>query len=152
MVDLDWLISVDDHVIEPAGVWQDRLPKKFLDVGPKLVRNKTKSMSFVGGVFSYEEAGPGEDGTWCDWWHCEDLRSPLTRLSAAAESRVSGERRSSQCHQSHHVPSSPGPASSYENTPPTKLIDFVLLRTSFGPTSTNFFGRRSCQTPAGSIT
>src|SRR6476646_5710629 len=54
------IISVDDHVIEPAGVWQDRLPAK------------------------YKEAGPGEDGTWCDWWHYEDLRSPLTRLSAAA--------------------------------------------------------------------
>ncbi len=78
------IISVDDHVIEPAGVWQDRLPAKFLDVGPRLVRNKIKSMNFVGGVFSYEEAGPDEDGTWCDWWLCEDLRSPLTRLSAAA--------------------------------------------------------------------
>ena len=41
-------------------------------------------MSFVGGVFSYEEAGANEDGTYCDWWLVEDLASPLTRLSAAA--------------------------------------------------------------------
>jgi predicted TIM-barrel fold metal-dependent hydrolase len=78
------IISVDDHVIEPAGVWQDRLPARLREVGPRLVRNKIKAMSFVGGVFSYEEAGANEEGTWCDWWHCEDLRSPLTRLSAAA--------------------------------------------------------------------
>ena len=41
-------------------------------------------MTFVGGVFSYEEAGANEDGTYCDWWLVEDLASPLTRLSAAA--------------------------------------------------------------------
>ena len=41
-------------------------------------------MKFVGGVFSYEEAGADEDGTWCDWWLIEDLQYPLTRLSAAA--------------------------------------------------------------------
>src|SRR6476660_2598045 len=78
------IISVDDPVIEPAGVGQARLPAKCLDVGPKLVRNKIKSMSFVGGVFSYEEAGPDEDGTRCDWSLIEDLQYPLTRLSAAA--------------------------------------------------------------------
>ena len=41
-------------------------------------------MKFVGGVFSYEEAGPDDDGVWADWWLVEDLRWPLTRLSAAA--------------------------------------------------------------------
>ena len=33
----DWLISVDDHVIEPTNVWVDRLPAKFRDVGPRWV-------------------------------------------------------------------------------------------------------------------
>jgi predicted TIM-barrel fold metal-dependent hydrolase len=78
------IISVDDHVIEPAGVWQDRLPEKFKAVGPRLERRKVKNMKFVGGVFSYDEASENEDGTWCDWWLVEDLRWPLTRLSAAA--------------------------------------------------------------------
>ena len=32
------IISADDHVVEPARVWQDRLPKKYLDVGPRIVR------------------------------------------------------------------------------------------------------------------
>jgi predicted TIM-barrel fold metal-dependent hydrolase len=78
------IISVDDHIMEPANVWQDRLPAKFKEVGPRLVRLKVKNMKFVGGVFSYEEAGDHEDGTWCDWWLTEDLKYPLVRLMAAA--------------------------------------------------------------------
>jgi predicted TIM-barrel fold metal-dependent hydrolase len=78
------IISVDDHIMEPANVWQDRLPAKFKDVGPRLIRLKVKNMKFVGGVFSYEEAGDDEDGTWCDWWLTEDLKYPLVRLMAAA--------------------------------------------------------------------
>jgi predicted TIM-barrel fold metal-dependent hydrolase len=78
------IISVDDHVMEPPNVWQDRLPAKFKEVGPRLVRLKVKNMKFVGGVFSYEEAGEHEDGTWCDWWLTEDLKYPLVRLMAAA--------------------------------------------------------------------
>jgi predicted TIM-barrel fold metal-dependent hydrolase len=78
------IISVDDHVIEPVDVWSKRLPAKFADVGPRVERRKIKSMGYVGGTFSYEEASSTEDGTWCDWWLVEDLNYPLTRLSAAA--------------------------------------------------------------------
>jgi predicted TIM-barrel fold metal-dependent hydrolase len=78
------IISVDDHIMEPANVWQDRLPAKFKEVGPRLVRLKVKDMKFVGGVFSYSEAGENEEGTWCDWWLTEDLKYPLVRLMAAA--------------------------------------------------------------------
>jgi predicted TIM-barrel fold metal-dependent hydrolase len=78
------IISVDDHVMEPPNVWQDRLPAKFKEIGPRLVRLKVKNMKFVGGVFSYEEAGEHEEGTWCDWWLTEDLKYPLVRLMAAA--------------------------------------------------------------------
>jgi predicted TIM-barrel fold metal-dependent hydrolase len=31
------LVSVDDHVIEHERVWLDRLPKKYLDEGPRIV-------------------------------------------------------------------------------------------------------------------
>ncbi|MGH3849356.1 MAG: hypothetical protein ACRDRT_06600, partial [Pseudonocardiaceae bacterium] len=31
------LVSVDDHLIEPPGVWRDRLPKKYQELGPTLV-------------------------------------------------------------------------------------------------------------------
>ena len=84
MVTIPKIISVDDHVIEPANVWSSRLPAKFADVGPRIERRKIKRMGYVGGVFSYEEATANEDGTWCDWWLIEDLNYPLTRLSAAA--------------------------------------------------------------------
>jgi predicted TIM-barrel fold metal-dependent hydrolase len=78
------IISVDDHVIEPPNVWQDRLPEKYKTIGPRIDRRKVKNMKFVGGVFSYDTAGENEDGLWCDWWLVEDLQYPLTRLSAAA--------------------------------------------------------------------
>jgi predicted TIM-barrel fold metal-dependent hydrolase len=35
--DLDWIVSVDDHVIEPSGVWLDRLPRKYHDAAPRIV-------------------------------------------------------------------------------------------------------------------
>jgi hypothetical protein len=78
------IISVDDHIMEPPNVWQDRLPEKYKAIGPRMVRQKVADMQFVGGVFSYREAGEHEEGTWCDWWHIEDLRYPLTRVMAAA--------------------------------------------------------------------
>jgi predicted TIM-barrel fold metal-dependent hydrolase len=84
MADLPKIISVDDHVMEPGDVWTSRLPAKYADVGPRLVRQKIAEMTFVGGVFSYRDAGPNEDGDWADWWFCEDLRYPLTRVMAAA--------------------------------------------------------------------
>jgi len=78
------IISVDDHVMEPPNVWQDRLPAKWKEQGPRMHRRKVADMKFVGGVFSYREAGEDEDGTWCDWWDYEDLKYPLTRVMAAA--------------------------------------------------------------------
>ena len=32
-----WMISVDDHLIEPPNVWEDRLPAKFRERGPRWV-------------------------------------------------------------------------------------------------------------------
>ncbi len=39
--ELNWLVSVDDHVIEPPNVWLDRLPAKYRDVGPRMLRRTT---------------------------------------------------------------------------------------------------------------
>src|SRR3954452_6760646 len=79
MTEIPKIISVDDHVVEPADVWQKRLPKKYLDVGPRVVRAPLGEMTFVGGNFSYEKG----EGNPCDWWHYEDKKIPQTRLSAA---------------------------------------------------------------------
>jgi predicted TIM-barrel fold metal-dependent hydrolase len=80
MQDFPRIISVDDHVIEHANVWQDRLPAKFKEKGPHVIQ-KRGHMRFVGGVFSYEEADDGQLG---DWWVYEEKQVPQTRLSAAA--------------------------------------------------------------------
>jgi predicted TIM-barrel fold metal-dependent hydrolase len=37
--DLDWMISVDDHILEPPNVWQDRVAKKYRDGAPRFVRD-----------------------------------------------------------------------------------------------------------------
>ena len=37
---LDWMISVDDHVLEPPDVWQKRVSAKYKDRAPKLVSDK----------------------------------------------------------------------------------------------------------------
>lgn len=50
----DWMISVDDHLIEPPNVWIDRLPAKYLDVGPRWVVD--------------------DDG---EAWHYEDVRQSV---------------------------------------------------------------------------
>jgi predicted TIM-barrel fold metal-dependent hydrolase len=37
---LQWLISVDDHLIEPGHIWQKWLPEKYREDGPRLVRKE----------------------------------------------------------------------------------------------------------------
>lgn len=36
----DWVIDADAHVTEPADVWSDRLPSKYGDLVPRLVRDE----------------------------------------------------------------------------------------------------------------
>ena len=36
---MEWIIDCDAHITEPADVWSSRLPAKFRDAGPRLVRN-----------------------------------------------------------------------------------------------------------------
>src|SRR6266545_3370955 len=40
-LNLDWLISVDDHVLEPAHLWVDRVPAKDRDRAPHIERDGT---------------------------------------------------------------------------------------------------------------
>jgi predicted TIM-barrel fold metal-dependent hydrolase len=78
------IISVDDHVVEPANVWVDRLPSKYKDVGPRVVRAPVGEISFIGGKFTPTVGEPGQGLPDADWWFYEDLRRPLLRLDAAA--------------------------------------------------------------------
>ncbi|WP_419995803.1 amidohydrolase family protein [Streptomyces boninensis] len=77
------IISVDDHTVEPPNVWQDRLPAKYAEVGPRIVRAPLKEMTFLGGKFAPKMGQPGDDGPIGDWWVYEDLHRPLTRLDTA---------------------------------------------------------------------
>ena len=36
---LNWFISVDDHLIEPARLWQERVPERMRDEAPRIVRD-----------------------------------------------------------------------------------------------------------------
>jgi predicted TIM-barrel fold metal-dependent hydrolase len=51
---LDWLISVDDHAIEPPELWEHRLPASMREAGPRFFE---------------------DDEGWA--WHYEDHRLPM---------------------------------------------------------------------------
>ena len=76
------IISVDDHVVEPPNVWQDRLPAKYREIGPRVVRAPIGELTFKGGklTIAVGEKGSGPD---VDWWFYEELRRPLMRLDAS---------------------------------------------------------------------
>ncbi len=38
------IVSVDDHLVEHPRVWQDRLPDKFKEAGPKIIEHDGKHM------------------------------------------------------------------------------------------------------------
>jgi predicted TIM-barrel fold metal-dependent hydrolase len=77
MSDLPWIISVDDHVLEPPDLWQSRLAARFKADGPRVERKK---MAFGGHDVGWVES---DDGAWCDVWLYDQMRSPLMMLSAA---------------------------------------------------------------------
>jgi len=79
-MDIPRVISVDDHVVEPPDLWTSRLPAKYLDKAPHVVRERMK-FNFVGGTFSFERDAP--DGDWGDLWLYDDLVYPFPKLSAA---------------------------------------------------------------------
>jgi predicted TIM-barrel fold metal-dependent hydrolase len=74
-MDIPRIISVDDHVVEPPTVWSDRLPAKYLDRGPRLVRRHGR-MAYTGGGLKFDEdpAAPP-----VDLWMYDDLVSPMPR-------------------------------------------------------------------------
>lgn len=46
---MHWLVSVDDHVVEPRDVWTDRVPSKFKEAAPRVVDDPD-----LGEVWVYE--------------------------------------------------------------------------------------------------
>src|SRR4051794_11476903 len=65
--ELPKIVSVDDHVVEPAHVWQTWLPEKHRALGPRIERRHTSGQKHVGGgafapVWS-DEGTPVDCGT-----------------------------------------------------------------------------------------
>jgi predicted TIM-barrel fold metal-dependent hydrolase len=82
MGELPWIVSVDDHVVEPPGVWQDRLSADDREVGPRVVQDTcetvydpaTRAVRYV----------KGGEGPIVDWWLYEDVAKPIPKVVACA--------------------------------------------------------------------
>jgi predicted TIM-barrel fold metal-dependent hydrolase len=75
------IVSVDDHLIEPPGVWQDRVPAKYKDVAPRLETLPADAFHKVSGAYV---ANPSPSGPPAAWWHYEDKYYPVIRYIAQA--------------------------------------------------------------------
>jgi len=78
--ELPKIVSVDDHVIEPPDVWQNRLPAKYRDVGPRIERKRVKNLQFNGTTYTFDLDPEGREA---DFWVYEDLIVPHRRIIAA---------------------------------------------------------------------
>jgi hypothetical protein len=78
------IVSADDHVVEPPDVFTSRLPAKYREVGPRVVRAPVAEMTFRGGNYVTRMGTSGDDGPLADFWLYEDLQWPHTRLGACA--------------------------------------------------------------------
>ena len=79
--ELPMIVSVDDHLVEPADLWQRWLPERFRDRGPRVERLGISSMEFIGGTrydIKYSQDAPP-----ADCWIYEDLVLPHKRHVAA---------------------------------------------------------------------
>jgi predicted TIM-barrel fold metal-dependent hydrolase len=76
MVDVPRIISVDDHVVEPPNLWQDRLPAKYRDRAPRVERRRghAGSASRSGSAWISDDSAPETDV-----WVYDDLEWPLIR-------------------------------------------------------------------------
>jgi predicted TIM-barrel fold metal-dependent hydrolase len=92
---LDWLVSVDDHVLEPPHLWQSRVAQEYKDRAPKILtedggevwqyedkRIQTLGLSAVAGK-SKEQFSP-DPVTYADMRHgCYDSNARLADMDQA---------------------------------------------------------------------
>ena len=78
--DLPWVISVDDHVVEPPHVWTTWLPAKLRARGPHVEQDSFGTVEVPGAKnVQYVRGG---DGPVADWWVYEDLMRPIPQVMA----------------------------------------------------------------------
>jgi predicted TIM-barrel fold metal-dependent hydrolase len=78
--EVPWIVSVDDHVIEPPDLFESRLPAKFLEQGPKVVRLPWQ----FGGGFRSHGFAPAASGPETDFWQVEDIHFVIPTVEVAA--------------------------------------------------------------------
>jgi predicted TIM-barrel fold metal-dependent hydrolase len=69
--ELPRIVSVDDHVVEPAHLWTTWLPARYRDRGPRSERRGIAGIATQGGLsydIEWDDAGPQ-----ADCWFFEDL-------------------------------------------------------------------------------
>ena len=78
------IVSVDDHVIEPADTWTKRLPAKYREIGPRLERLRVANLRFDGMNYSFDIVdNNSSEGKFADFWCYEDLKVPMRRIITA---------------------------------------------------------------------
>lgn len=70
------IVSVDDHVVEPPTLWTDRLPSRYRDLGPRVVRESVRGNECT-------PASGEPDARPCDVWYYEDVREPMQMFHAS---------------------------------------------------------------------
>jgi len=80
MASLPRIISPDDHVQAPAHVWQDRLPAKWKEAGPRIERKVGKANLGAGDIRFVDDP----NGFPADVWQYDGKQIPLVRIAAAA--------------------------------------------------------------------
>ncbi|HUP73700.1 MAG TPA: amidohydrolase family protein [Acidimicrobiales bacterium] len=82
MVEIPRIVSVDDHVIEPAHLFERWLPSRYRKRGPQNQRKGIAKTTLHGGSdYRFEFS---DDAPMADMWVYEDLISPLRKNIASA--------------------------------------------------------------------
>ncbi len=81
-MELPEIISVDDHVVEPAHVWERWLPARLRDRGPRVERRGIRAIEFAGAA-AYREEFDADSPVKVDCWVYEDLVYTHKRMVAA---------------------------------------------------------------------
>lgn len=82
--DIPKVISVDDHVIEPAHLFETWLPAKYRDRGPKPLTAGIGDLAYVGGKYRFTT---DPEGQLTDWWEYEETSSRTSGSSRPSASR-----------------------------------------------------------------
>lgn len=75
-----WIISVDDHVIEPPDLFRDRLPGKFREQGPRVVHLPWKR----GDGSRIQGISPAASGPTTDFWRVDHIHVAIPKVEVAA--------------------------------------------------------------------